>query len=244
MGTDQESYTDVDLCEASTYSYRVRAKRESGQIWTSPWSVVDLETTPAMIAPSNISASVDTDISAQLIWDDNSPDETGFKFDRCMGQGCSDFAEIPVSVGSDIESYVDDYQLLPATWYTYRVKAFKTATCSWEITDPGTSSAYTSSAAPGILVATAVNSQVIDLDWTDVSWDEDGFELEKQIWNGTFVQIATFGPGETHYTDTRGIEPDKWFTYRVRSFRGPDPSSYTVDSVLTPAWSSAHHTCY
>ncbi|MCP4675770.1 MAG: DUF2341 domain-containing protein [Deltaproteobacteria bacterium] len=238
------SFSDPDACQNTAYTYRVQAKGISGGgDWTSPWSGTSQDTTPAMVAPSDFSASVLTDIEVTLEWTDNTADETGFKFERCEGQGCSTFVEIPVSVGEDVETYIDNNGVLPQTWYTYRVKAFKTVTCSWETVTSGTSTVFTSSTAPGSLVATAINSQVIQLDWVDLSSDEDGFHVEKQIWNGSYVLIASVGAGITTYTDNTGIEGDKEYTYRVRAYRGPDPSSYAYGSVTTPPWQATHHTC-
>jgi hypothetical protein len=94
-------------------------------------------------------------------------------------------------------------------------------------------------------MATAENSMVISLVWTDNSGDEDGFELEVEIFNGAFVNIVTTGPGITSFTDTMGIEPAREYRYRVRAFRGSDKSPYSnIASVTTPPWQEDHSTCF
>ncbi len=238
------SFTDLDAWEGTLHRYRVRAYGTSaGGPWTSPWSSTIDEPTPGMVTPSSFNAEVLTDIEVTLTWTDMTADETGFKFERCQGQGCSNFTTLPVSVGADVEIYIDNNGVLPQTWYTYRVKAFKTATHSWETLPSATSTVFTSSAAPTDLVVTAINSQVIQLDWTDLSTDEDGFHVEKQIWNGTYVLIGIVGAGITTFTDAIGIQGDTFYRYRVRAYRGSDPSSYAYGSVTTPPWDILHNSC-
>ncbi len=85
---------------------------------------------------------------------------------------------------------------------------------------------------------------VISLAWTDNSGDEDGFELEVEVFNGAFVNIVTTGTDITTFTDTMGIEPDREYRYRVRAFRGEDRSPYSnIATVTTPSWEEDHSTC-
>jgi hypothetical protein len=169
-------------------------------------------------------------------------DETGFKIERCEGSGCSDYSEIDTT-SADSEIY-SDTTLNPETTYCYKVRAYKTATCGWDTIYTNESCDLTYSAHPTSLTATAVNSFMIQLDWTDNAFDEEGYELEVQVFNGKFVKIATLGAGVTTFTDTMGIEPEKEYRYRVRAFRGPDKSPYSNEAtVTTPAWLEGDDTC-
>ncbi len=72
--------------------------------------------TPA--APSGLSASLMTN-QPHLVWTDNSSDETEFVIERKIGAGA--FAEVATET-FNIEQY-HDMSAVPATDYTYRVKA-------------------------------------------------------------------------------------------------------------------------
>jgi len=169
-------------------------------------------------------------------------DESGFKIERCTGQGCSDFVQIN-TVGQNITTYPDT-TISPSTTYCYRVRTYKTATCGWDSGYSDVSCDLAFSPHPINLTATAINSRSIRLDWSDVSTDEDGFEIEVQLWNGRFVRIATVGANVTTFTDTVGIQPQTQYIYRVRAYRGPDKSPYSNEaSVTTPPWAEGHDYC-
>jgi predicted GH43/DUF377 family glycosyl hydrolase len=210
--------------------------------WETGYSNEASATTFTLSAPTNLVAVAVTDTDTELTWTDNSMDETGFKIERCAGEGCTDFIEVAV-VGEGITSYMDT-GLNPETTYCYRVRAYKDATCGWNTTYSNEACDITFSARPTNLVATAINSLMIRLDWIDNANDEDGYEVEVQIFNGKFVNIATLGPNVTTFTDTMGIEPEKEYRYRVRAFRGTDKTPYSNEAtVTTPAWQEGDTTC-
>ena len=60
-----------------------------------------------------------------LAWTDNSNNESGFKIERCQGNGCSNFAQI-AQVGANVTTFPDT-GLSPNTRYRYRVRAFNGA---------------------------------------------------------------------------------------------------------------------
>jgi len=57
-----------------------------------------------------------------LAWTDNANNETGFKIERCQGNGCSNFAEI-AQVGANVTTFPNT-GLSANTRYRYRVRAF------------------------------------------------------------------------------------------------------------------------
>jgi hypothetical protein len=93
------------------------------------------------------------------------------------------------------------------------------------------------------LTATALNSVKVKLDWTDTSSDEDGFEIQVQDINGNYVQVTTVGSDIETYTATNNIEPETNYTFRVRAYRGSYTSTWSTDSVTTPAWSAGDSDC-
>jgi hypothetical protein len=241
VGADATAYSDTSVCNTTDYNYQVRAYKTAQ--WNSGYSNTDSAATPALNAPDGFIATAVTDTEIDLSWTDNSADESVFKIERCEGSGCSSFVQLD-TVGSDITAY-SDAGLTPATTYCYRVRAGKSATCGWDTIYSNESCDLTFSAAATNLSATAVNSMVIQLDWTDNAGDEDGYEVEVQIFNGSFATVATVGANTVTYTDTLAIQPEKQYTYRVRAFRGADNSPYSNEAVtLTPAWQASDHTCY
>lgn len=209
--------------------------------WSSGHSNNASAVTPAMTAPTGFSATAVTDTQADLTWTDTNADESGFRIERCQGEGCSDFAEI-ASVNANIAAY-SDAGLDPSVTYCYRVKAYKTASCSWA-SDYISSCDLLFSAKPTGLTATALNSMMVRLDWTDNSGDESGYEIEMKVWNGFFTKVADVAADVTAYTDTTGIEEQKEYIYRVRTIRGSDKSPYSNEAaVITPVYQSTDVTC-
>jgi len=146
--------------------------------------------------------------------------------------------------GVPVNAKYTDTGLGPETTYCYRVRAYKTADCGWNSAYSNVACDESLAARPTNLTATALNSLIIRLDWTDNSADEEGYELEKRLFNGTFIKIATLGPGETSFRDALGVEPQKEHRYRVRAFSGAERSPYSNEAaVVTPVWQAGDDTC-
>lgn len=210
--------------------------------WGSGYSNDAPATTPGHAAPGGLTATAVTDTEIDLSWTDNTADETLFEVERCTGSGCSDFTQIGTSA-SNVTLY-SDATISPSTTYCYRVRTSKTAFCGWDTGYSNTSCDLAFSAHPINLVATALNSFKVQLNWADASNDEDGFEIEVQIWNGKWVLISTVAQGVTSFTDTSGIEPQKEYRYRVRAYRGIDRSPYSNEAAATtPAYTQGDSTC-
>ncbi|MBI5665240.1 MAG: fibronectin type III domain-containing protein, partial [Nitrospirae bacterium] len=211
--------------------------------WDSGYSNASTATTSTIAAPGSFAASAVTDTRTDLSWADNTTDETGFKIERCEGEGCSNYVEI-TTAAANATTY-SNTGLTPSVNYCYRVRAYKTATCGWNTVYSNESCDQTYSASPTALTATPVNSMVIQLNWTDNAADEDGYELEVQIFNGKFVRIATLAADAASFTDTMSIEPEKQYKYRVRAYRGADNSPYSNEATATtPAYLTGDSTCY
>jgi hypothetical protein len=236
------TYQDATACKGTTYRFRVRSTGFAGPSPASPWSSVVTRATPSPTAPGAVAVAALTDTTATIAWTDNTTDETGFRIDRCAGQGCLDWTSAG-TVAAGATGYVVT-GLEPATWNSFRVVAYKTAACGWEAVG-GTATTFTAPAAPGSLVAVALNSQVIRLTWSDLAGDEQGFEVEKLIWNRSYVLRAVVPPNVTTFTDTIGIEAGKAYSYRVRAVRGQVKSGYTpVATVTTPGYQAGDNTCF
>jgi len=80
--------------------------------------------------------------------------------------------------------------------------------------------------APTALLATAISSSEIDLQWTDNSRDEDGFQIERSNDNKSWKLVATVGPNVSNYSNT-GLSGNKTYAYRVRAFNRAGTSDYS-----------------
>lgn len=232
---DAVFYSDTDCMYSTAYSYRVRAVNSSVP-WNSGYSAVQSVTTPAPGAPTGLVAARVSEAEISLSWSDNANDETGFKIERCLGSGCSDFVQIGLAA-QDATSF-QDTGLAFATTFTYRVRAYKTTTNSWDSAYSNSGEAATTVAAPSGLTATAASTTDIDLAWADNTVTETGFEIERCQGSGCvdYALVATAVADATAYTDTSACN-GQTYTYRVRAVKGTDwnsPYSGTAGTA-TPA---------
>ena len=81
--------------------------------------------------------------------------------------------------------------------------------------------------APINLTASTVSHDIIDLNWTDVSSNESGFEIYRSSANdNTWSLIHTTAPDVTQFSDT-GLNDDTQYLYRLRSINGSGQSEYS-----------------
>jgi len=82
-------------------------------------------------------------------------------------------------------------------------------------------------AAPSALVAVAASGTEIDLTWSDNSYNEGGFIIQRSTDNGTFGQIQETGANVTTYQDT-GLTPGSTFYYRIYATNSIGDSGFTM----------------
>jgi len=75
----------------------------------------------------------------------------------------------------------------------------------------------TAPVAPGSLSATPASSTQVNLTWTDLSNNEDGFRIERSTDGTSFTEIMTVGPGVASYADN-GLIAATQYWYRVRAY--------------------------
>jgi subtilisin family serine protease len=88
-------------------------------------------------------------------------------------------------------------------------------------------------AAPSSLSAAAVSSSQINLTWSDNSFGEDGFRIERKMdVGGVYTQVATTAANATTYSDT-GLDKSTTYYYRIRSYNGINTSDFSADTSAT-----------
>lgn len=227
---------------ASLGAEEINACYSYANTWELGYSNQDEATTSSPVAPSGLTATALNDTQIDLSWSDNTDVETGFKIERCSGSGCSDFVQIDTVAGG-VESY-SDLTVEASIDYSYRVRAYKDSSCPWDSAYSGTASAQTFPAASNSLTATALNSRMVKLEWDDNASDEDGFEVEVQVFSGDFVKVVDLPANSVSYVDTASLDAETEYVYRIRPYRGVDTSPYSNQaSAVTLSYSDGDSTC-
>src|SRR5262249_17877317 len=86
--------------------------------------------------------------------------------------------------------------------------------------------------APSNLTTSVISSSQINLNWSDNSSNESGFQLERctgtlaSCTDPGFAQIAQAGPNVTKFNDV-GLQAQTTYTYRVRASNSAGSSGYS-----------------
>jgi hypothetical protein len=193
------SYSNTGLSAGTTYLYRVRATNTAGD---SAYSNEVSVTTPVSLptAPSNLTATAASSIQVNLVWKDNSSNETGFKIERKTGSNGT-WAQIGTPAGN-LVSY-SDTGLTASTTYVYRVRATNTGGDSAYSNEVSVTTPASPPTAPSNLTATAVSPTQVNLAWTDNSDNEMSFKIERKTGSaGTWAQIGTAAANALSYSNT------------------------------------------
>ncbi len=222
LAANTMSYSDQGVGLNLTIRYRVRATNNVGP------SSFSNEATSNTLQPqltSGLSATTVSGSQIDLQWVDASTNETYFLLERCVGAGCSDFVRID-SLGVGTTTF-QDVSVAVGNVYRYRVAAFNNSgTAGYD----GPSEATTLLPAdPAAMTASVITSSRIDLTWTDLSDNEDGFRVERcsGIGCSSFVEIVALPAGTTAYSNT-GLTINTFYTYRVRAFNAAGTSAYAT----------------
>jgi titin len=123
VGANIATYSNTGLSASTTYHYRVRATNSAGN---SAYSSSASATTGAAVspaAPSNLALTVISSTQINLLWTDNSSNETQFLIERSLN-GTS-FTQI-AAVSANVTNY-SAIGLQPNTRYYFRVRATNSA---------------------------------------------------------------------------------------------------------------------
>lgn len=191
---------------------------------------------PAPSEPTGLTATPVSSSQINLTWVDSDTTEQGFKIERCIGAGCSDFVQI-ATVAANVTSY-SNTGLTGSTSYSYRVRAYN---ASGDSNYSNTASAVTQAApalpaAPTNLVAAVISKSQINLSWTDNAGNETGFRIErcKGSTCTNFALIATTGANITSYASTK-LTANTTYRYRVSAFNANGNSGYSnIAKAMTP----------
>lgn len=162
-------------------------------------------------APTDLQATASSPSQIDLLWTDNSDNETEFQIQRAKSGG-SGWQTID-SIGADSTAYTDD-GLEAETEYTYRVRAVNDAGESEWSAEASATTDPPALDAPSNLTATAQNADQISLSWTDNSNNEKQFVIYRRKGSGSFAELSVLPANTTGYIDS-GLDSETQYSYYV-----------------------------
>lgn len=215
---DVTTYADESVQDGAAYFYRVQA--HSGTGGTSDYSNEASATTPLAL-PSDLMIVDVSSRQVDLQWQDHSASEQQFTIERRKGTG----AWAPIgSVAANLTTY-SDTSVSDGTAYSYRVYASNLAAGNSAYSNEA--GATTPLAAPSALVAAAVSSSQIDLEWQDHSDTEAGFLIEREYLAGVWLRVGSAGEDATTY-QVADLQANTTYSYRVVAYQGSPVSPSRV----------------
>lgn len=208
-------YLDTDIISGNTYTYKIQVEAKYNSFLMSPFSeeitiiAIDLK------APTAVSAVATSSTTAEISWQDNSNNESGFEIWRNKGDGTA--WEKYTVVSANVLSFTDK-NLSPSSTYTYKVRAFSSI---------ANVHSYFSSE---VVIKTIFPSANIILDYSlspgltpIISWNVTGsldditvFQLERKgEFDVTWSKLASFSPDTKNFTDTV-LTPYSNYYYRLK----------------------------
>jgi len=233
-GANVTTHTNTGLTPNTTYSYQVRAYNADDNSAYSNCASAKTALSGTSKAPSNLKATSVSSSKVNLLWKDNSLDETSFKVYRKVGTGSW---TLLTTTDVDTVSYSDTTAggNTSTTSYSYYVKACNSSGCS-----PATSIAVVPY-SPMNLVVEAYAGKV-DLTWEDESSNETGFQIYRKSGNcsstNSWSVIETTGGNITSYSNT-GLSSGTTYSYKVRAYKKSSAQPYAYGYSLFSNCSSA-----
>jgi fibronectin type 3 domain-containing protein len=236
VGANDSTFRDATVSANRTYTYRVWVTREGVRAGASNEATA-VTATDVPQAPPRLDAAPFSSTGISVGWDDASANETGFRVERSENGGAT--WAIAGSRPANITWFSENGRT-PDQQVCYRVFAFNVVGDS----PPSPTDCTAAPGAPTNLVATTAPGLAIDLNWTDNSSTEDGFEVRRYFrecggyyyyyCREDYATIATLLPNVTSYRDAglgAGVE-HSYLVVAIKDGGGSDASN------TASAWSN------
>lgn len=234
-GANVAAYADTGLTCNTVYFYRVRATNASGDSAYSTVNSISTASCPptAPAVPGNLAVTSAGTTQIGLSWQDNSPNETGFKLERSP-DGSTNWVQISL-FAANATTGADSTAACGSTYY-YRLRATNAIGDS-AYTDVvnGTTTACPPAvpAAPSGVAATLTTTTQLNLAWTDNSVNETNFSILRSP-NGasSWTIVGTVNANVTTYANT-GLTCNTTYYYAVRAYNanGNSPFSNIIQAT-------------
>ncbi|NWF91108.1 MAG: putative Ig domain-containing protein, partial [Ignavibacteriaceae bacterium] len=227
------SFEDSTLADTTTYTYRVKAFNSFTESEYSNMASVSTILS-SILSPSSLTAVLSlTKINhAELNWQDNSSNESGFILERKTGDSASVEPYVLLDTLTAGVTSFEDSTLSDTTTYTYRVKAYNLFVESGYSNIASVTTILSTVASPSNLTAQLSSTKVnhVELSWLDNSTNELGFILERKTGDSAsaapFVVIDTLAADVTAFEDSL-LSDTTTYTYRLKAFNSFTQSSYS-----------------
>jgi fibronectin type 3 domain-containing protein len=209
--------------------YDFRAGHSRAQLFGRVLKAAEPPPQGAPTAPANLRATPVSRSQIDLSWEDRSGNETGFEITRTS----SGASPRTFRIGANTTSF-SDAGLAEDTRYTYVVRAFNGIGLSEPSNEASETTLDSPPSAPTNLVATAVGSSRIDLDWGPAD-DPDGYEIQRSLDGLAWTSLGRRA-GTVTEASILGLEPETTYFFRVRAFNsGGDGPFSNIASARTGA---------
>jgi glucose/arabinose dehydrogenase/fibronectin type 3 domain-containing protein len=215
------SFSNAGLAPSTSYRYRVRAADAAGNL--SGYSSVATATTEGVPdttppgAPSGLTTTAASREQVNLAWTEATDNVgvEGYRVERCLGAGCTDFAEVAAPAG---ESY-QDTGLSSSTTYRYRVRALDAAGNLGAYTSVEEATTDAAPPSPSGLVGAWAFGEGVGLTTSDSSGNENTGTINGATWTtqGRYGGALMFNgantvriPSSTSLTLTTGMTMSAW----------------------------------
>ncbi len=223
LPANSTSFDNTGLDDNRAYFYRVYARNASGN---SGFSNILNITTPLAV-PDDPTTLIITGVntnSITMMWSDQSDNELGFQIQRSTQSG-SGFTVVG-NATADEETFTN-IGLSDNTTYYYRVRAYNGAGFSGFTAEASATTTLSAPLPPSNLLLDNITENSIDLNWSDNSTNETGFQVERSLSPTTgYVRITTTTADVTSYTST-GLDQNTTYYYRVRAINPSGQSAYS-----------------
>ncbi len=222
---DTVAFTDTGLSENTHYDYRVLAFNNGGESEYLSDSVTTLKAMP--LAPENLVAVSPEYSRMNLTWSDIAYNEEEYIVERST-DGILYTEEAVLPPGTTL---FEDTGLTEHTKYWYRVTARNNGGTS-AAAETSATTLYMEPIAQTGLGAAAPGQGTITLTWSDNSYNEEGFKIERSADGENFSQIAVTNSNIETYSNT-GLTPDTQYHYRVFAFNNGGEAYYSEITATT-----------
>jgi len=221
--TDWVRFSEVVTMPAGVTYVQIRCQVEGAGTTGRAWfDMVQLAPVAPLLTATRISEG-----GVRLSWPDQQSEESGYRIERCdWGEGatsCTTFITL-AEVGVNGTEYVD-VSVEPQKTYSYRVQAFKNASCGWSTPWSDEKVVTTSITQPTGVTATAVDTTTVSLTWTSDATTETGFIIGRSestdgggTWSPPVELPARADAGARSYRDDTAC-PGVTYRYTVTPFK-------------------------
>ena len=209
------AFSDTTAVNGDTYRYKVVAFNATNEAASGTVTI----TVAAPVAATGLAATVISATSIDVVWADQSNNETGFRLERSLDG--TTYTAVG-SVAANIRVFSDTTAVNGAT-YQYRVVAFN------PVGEAASGVAIITAAAPNApsdLTAIVMSATRVDLVWTDQSNNEASFRVERSLDSFTTAPGATLpaAAGARTLSDL-GVAAANAYSYRVVAVNGAGDSA-------------------